>query len=346
MRILHLAPLWFPVCTDAVGGIESFLAGLIAALERSGCRNRLVASGDSRTAAELVPAVPSSLYAPMTAGTAWEYEYYEQHQLMVALEQARDVDLVHSHAGRGAYALSAVPNDAWRVLHTHHTPVTPDLEWFVVRHPGVWFSTVSECQAHRLRARGAARCEAIHNGVDMAAFTFQPRAGDGLLFIGRMEWVKGPDRAVQVARALGRPLTLAGPVIDETYFARSIAPCLDDQIRYVGMVGHRRKDELLGQAACLLVPSRQEEGFSMVSVEAMATGTPVVALDNGALPEVVEPGVTGYLTSDEESMAELATGAAMLDRAAVRARAAARFDVAVVAERYHELYTRILDGPQ
>ncbi len=341
MKILHLAPLWFPVSQDSLGGIETFLTGLIAALEKLGCRNTLIASGDSRTTAELVPVVPQNLYDQMRSGTAAEYEYYEQHQLLLALERAAEFDVVHSHAGWSAYVLSGTPGLWARVLHTQHNPVYRDQEWFVRQHPEMWISTVSEFQARRLWRQGAARCYAIHNGIDMASLTFQPRGGEGLLFIGRLEEGKGPDLAVQVARTLGRPLILAGPMVDEEFFDRTVRPFLDGQIRYVGMVDHHRKTELFGQAACVLMPSRWEEPFGLVAVEAMACGTPVVALANGALPEIVEPGLTGYLGRDEEALAILVTHALRLDRSAIRARAAARFDMPVVAERYHNLYTQI-----
>jgi glycosyltransferase involved in cell wall biosynthesis len=341
MRILHLAPLWFPVSQDSHGGIETFLSGLIAALDKLGCQNTLIASGDSRTVAELVPVVPQNLYAQMQAGTAAEYVYYEQHQLRLALELAADYDVVHSHLGWGAYVLSGVPGLQARVLHTQHNPVYQDQEWFIHRYPDLWISTVSKCLARKFWQQGATRCHVIHNGIDMTTLTFQPHGGEGLLFLGRIEEKKGPDLAVQVARALGRPLILAGPIVDEGFFDRTIRPSLNGQIRYVGVVNHRQKTELFGQAACVLMPSRCEEGFGLVAIEAMACGTPVVALARGALPEIVEPGLTGYLSGNEEALAELVIRAVQLNRADIRARAIARFDVPVIAEWYRQLYTQV-----
>src|SRR5918997_1363201 len=302
MKILHLAPLWFPVSQDSHGGIETFLSGLIASLEKLGCRNTLIASGDSHTVAELVSVVPLNLYAQMQVGTAAEYAYYEQHQLLLALELAADYDVVHSHLGWGAYVLSGVPGLQARVLHTQHNPVYQDQEWFIHRHPDLWISTVSKCLARKFWQQGATRCHVVQNGIKMATLTFQPHSGEGLLFLGRIEEKKGPDLAVQVARALGRPLILAGPVVDEEFFDRAIRPFLNGQIRYVGVVNHRQKTELFGQAACVLMPSRWEEPFGLVSIEAMACGTPVVALGNGALPEVVEPGRTGYVAEDDAQL--------------------------------------------
>jgi glycosyltransferase involved in cell wall biosynthesis len=342
VKILHLAPLWFPVSRDSFGGIETFLNGLIVALETLGCQNTLIASGDSRTTADLVSVVPVNLHTQMQDGTAMEYFYYEQHQLLLALELAAEYDVVHSHLGWGAYVLSSVPGLQTRVLHTHHNPVYRDLEWFVRQHPDMWISTVSEFLARKLWRQGATRCHAIHNGIDMETFTFQPRGGEGLLFLGRMEEKKGPDLAVQVARVLDRPLILAGPMVDEGFFNRTIRPFLNDHIQYVGVASHRQKTELFGRAACALVPSRWKEPFGLVAIEAMACGTPVVALAHGALPEIVEPGLTGYLSRNEETLSDLVTRAVQLDRADIRARAAGRFDISVVAEQYRQLYTQVI----
>src|ERR1043166_1966712 len=324
MKILPLGPLWFPVSRDAAGGRETWLAGLIDALEKIGCRNTLLASGDSRIPAELVPVVPRNLIAMMAEQLAAEHAYYEQHQLLLALERAADFDVIHSHLSPGAYALSGVPGIGARALHTQHTPVWGDMEAFVRRHPNLWFSTVSEFQARKLRQHGATRCTVIHNGIDVASFTFQARGGDGLVFLGRIEKGKGPDLAVEVARKLGRPLPLAGPIADGELFAPAIEPPLGDQIRYVGILDHERKNKLLGEACCALLPFRGAEGFGMVSIEAMACGTPVVALASGALPEVVEPGTTGYLTTNESELAGLVAKALKLDRGKVRERVAAR----------------------
>src|SRR5262249_23831863 len=196
------------------------------------------------------------------------------------------------------------------------------------------------CQARRLGRQGG-RCPVIPNGLNVAAFPFGGRAGDGLLFIGRMEWGKGPDLAVQVARALGRPLVLAGPIVDGDFFRRRVEPFLSPDIRYVGVVDHQRKTELFAAAACALLPFRGEEAFGMVMIEAMACGPPVVALAGGAAAEIVEPGVTGFVTADETKLSELVEAALALDRATVRTRAAARFDIGVVARRYLDAYAGV-----
>ena len=183
-------------------------------LEEFDCQSTLLASGDSRCAGELVPVVPIALREAMAARSVTEHVYYEQHQLREAIERASGYDLIHSHVGPGAYVLSAV---APSVLHTQHSPVYGDLIWFAKHHPNVWFSTVSQFQAQKLGR--ASRCEAIHNGIDVSSYMFSADGGEGLVFIGRIEEAKGPDLAIDVANALGLPLTLAGPVVDKHFFA-------------------------------------------------------------------------------------------------------------------------------
>ena len=343
MKILHLGPLWFPVSRDAAGGRETWLAGLISALEKLGCRNTLLAAGDSQTPAELVPVVPRYLVAMMTDNLAGEAQYYQEHQLTLALARAAEFDVIHSHLSPGVFSLSAVPGIGARVLHTQHTPVWQDFEWFIRQHPNLWLNTVSDFQARKLRAAGAQRCSVVHNGIDVKSFTFQPQ-GTGLVFLGRIDHGKGPDIAVAIARQLGLPLTLAGPLIDRELFTEKIEPYLGEQIRYVGVVNHAQKNALLGAAACALLPFRGAEGFGLVCIEAMACGTPVVALANGALPEVVEPDVTGYLTLREDELAALVAPALKLNRAQIRQCVATRFDLSVVAANYLKLYAQIVAG--
>jgi glycosyltransferase involved in cell wall biosynthesis len=336
VKVLHLAPLWFPVSPDAAGGRETQLAILLKHLQPLGVTNTVLATGDSRVEAELIPVAPQNLMDAMKAGVAQEYHYFEQHLLCLAHDLAGQFDVIHSHLSPAVFA-GFGPN----FLHTQHTPVWQDLQWFVGRHPNCWINTVSEYQARHLRTAGARRVSVIHNGAEPESFPFQPEPGGGLVFLGRLESAKGPDLAIQVARQLGCPLTLAGPIVDPPFFDQQIAPNLDAQIRYVGVVNHAQKTGLLGAARVALLPFRGAEGFGMVSIEAMACGTPVVALANGALPEVVEPGVTGYLTRTETELPALVQQAAKLDRAAVRARMAARFDMRIVAQKYRQLYDTI-----
>ncbi|MEA3189267.1 MAG: hypothetical protein QOD99_3097, partial [Chthoniobacter sp.] len=201
MKVLHICPLWFPIAADAPGGIETFLARLIGSLKELGCSSTLLAVEGSVVEGDVVPGFPVGVREKMTHGSATEYEYYQQHQVRMALDLAPQFDVIHSHVGVGAYILSGIPSIGERVLHTHHTPIYDDMIWHIERHPEMWLSMVSDFQARRLGY--PPHCEVIPNGIDVSSFSFSAEPGEGLFFIGRIEHVKGPDLAVNVARTLG-----------------------------------------------------------------------------------------------------------------------------------------------
>ena len=340
LKILHLAPLWHPIKRDAHGGIETLLFELIEKLDQLGFENTLIASGDSEVNAEVIAPVESNLVGQMREGTACEYSWYEQEQLCMALERAQQFDIIHSHLTPGAYWLSSVHGLRARVLHTLHSTIHGDTKRFFRQRPDLWLSTVSQYQLSELGG-GAPKRRIVHNGLPVERFTFNAAPKDGLLFMGRIESQKGPDLAVDTARALKERLQLAGPILDRSLFASRIEPHISDRIQYVGVLNHDQKNERLGSARCVLMPSRWQEPFGLVAVEAMACGTPVVALANGALPELIEDGLTGFVTDDPAELPHLTEAAFNLDRSAIRARALERFDIATSAKRYGELYEEI-----
>jgi glycosyltransferase involved in cell wall biosynthesis len=198
---------------------------------------------------------------------------------------------------------------------------------------------VSEFQARSYEGRP--NIELIPHGIETDAFPFGER-GDYLLFLGRMIEDKGPLKAIEIARTVGMPLVLAGPAEDG--FDEKLAPQINGrEITYVGRVEPAERDRLLAGAAALLYPLLYPEPFGLVVIEALACGTPVLAVGIGAVPELIEPGLTGYLADSWDGLAELVAPTMALDRRTIRDRAIERFDYRRMVDRHEELYRRIVE---
>jgi glycosyltransferase involved in cell wall biosynthesis len=184
----------------------------------------------------------------------------------------------------------------------------------------------------------------IHHGIVLDDFPFNPTGSENLLFFGRMHPDKGAAEAIAVANATNRKLAMYGIVQDQGYYERSVVPALNDRITHPGAVGGEDRTRALGSAAALLHLINFDEPFGLSVIEAMACGTPVIAIDRGSMPELIEHGVTGFLVN---SVAEAIAAVARLpeiDRAACRAAVAERFSVERMADRYIALYKTIIGG--
>jgi glycosyltransferase involved in cell wall biosynthesis len=246
------------------------------------------------------------------------------------------VDLIHFH---GLDFYEYLPECAIAKLATLHLPV----EWYpqsVFELRGVTLNYVSRTQA------AGRPGPVIPNGVDVERYAGQFTKQDYLLTLGRICPEKGTDVALQVAHRLDMPMVVAGPVHEfefhRTFFREQVEPLLDEKRRYVGPVGLRDKPELLGGARCLLIPSSVAETSSLVAMEAMSAGTAVVAFPSGALPEVVEDGVTGFLCDTEEEMAAAVKHVGEISPDACRARAMVRFSSSRMIADYLQLYRELV----
>ncbi len=334
-----VAPLWYPIAPDR-GGIEQIVLALGRELVRSGHRVTLFASGDSAPIDRLIAVCPTGVVSAMEAGSASDYSLYEAAAVARVLEHAHELDVLHSHLGIRLVPLSTridVP-----VVHTLHTSISSDMRWILAQFPGRHITTVSRWQAASVD--GFADGTVIPNGIDLDVFPFSAEADEYLLVLGRVEAAKGVHVAIDVARASGRPLVIAGPIVDSPYFADRIRPELDDRVRWVGPVGGAEKLRLLQRAHALLFPAQWDEAFGLVMVEAMACGTPVVAIERGAVAEIVIDGVNGFRADGVAALPDLVARIGELDRARVRASVTERFSHRRMAVDYVRLYRRILAG--
>ncbi len=266
----------------------------------------------------------------------WDWQFTEYMHVGHAYSQARDFDVIHCHSYE--FGLPFVPFVQTPNVHTHHVQMEPGVVAGYRRMAQV--PLVAASRFHASLYGGRPNMHLIPHGIETAAFPFGDGSGGYLLFLGRMIRDKGPREAIEIARRVRRPLVLAGPA--EEGFEENVAPHIDgDQVSYVGRVDAQERNRLLAGAAAILYPLLYPEPFGLVMIEAMACGTPVLGVAIGAVSELVEPGVTGFLAPSWEGLAELVPQALVLDRHAIRARAVERFDYTRMVDQHEALYARL-----
>jgi glycosyltransferase involved in cell wall biosynthesis len=336
MRIAQIAPLIESVPPTLYGGTERVVSTLTEELVKRGHDVTLFASGDSETAACLVPVVPRSLRLD---GKARDHVAHTIVAVTRVFERANEFDLIHNHLDYLAFPfvrLSEVP-----VVTTTHGRLDEPEE---VRNLYRFFRdvplvSISDRQRDPLPYNNW--LSTVYHGIDFSRLQLHPRPGTYLAFLGRASPEKRVDRAIEVARDLDMPLKIAAKVdeVDAEYFEHAIRPHLDHPlIEFVGEVREDQKCEFLGNAYAYLFPIDWPEPFGLTMVEAMACGTPVVAMNRGSVPEVVSEGVTGYVCDTFADFIDKVVKAGALDRARCRAEAQRRFSITTMASAYEDVY--------
>jgi len=332
LRVALLGPVAWRTPPRAYGPWELVVSLLAEGLVARGVDVTLFATLDSQTSAKLDGVCPRPYNEdPQLDGRVWE-ALHTGH----CLERSGEFDLVHNH-------LDWLPLTMSR---SFRPPMLTTIHGFGDRRilPAYQRSTsafVSISDADR--APELEYLATVHHGIEVSQWPFVPEPGPALVVFGRIHPDKATADAVRIARRVGRPLIICGPVHDETYYAEQVAPHVDgESVRYLGNVGGADRARVLGQAAALLHPLGFDEPFGLSVVEAMACGTPVVAYRRGALPETVEEGVTGFLVADADGAVAAVPLALALDRARVAAEAQRRFSADRMVEEYLAVYERLL----
>ncbi len=341
MRILLTADPEIPVPPVGYGGIERIVDALVRHFRGAGHEVGLVAHPASRTPA-------ARLFTWPGPRSASRLDTLRNTLLLRRAVRVFQPDVLHSFSRLG-YLLPLLPTALPKVMSYQRHTGGRGLTWAArIGGRSLCFTGCSEFICRMGRPRGGT-WHAIPNFVELEKMTFVPRvpADAPLVFLSRVESIKGPDLAIEVARASGRRLIIAGNRAESgpqrEFWDRAIAPHLGrDGIDYVGEVDDVRKNALLGSAAAMIVPIRWDEPFGIVFAEALAAGTPVITCARGALPEIVEPGVTGCFITSAEEGAQAVLRLPQLDRAACRRAAEARFSVGPCAARYLETYRSLL----
>jgi glycosyltransferase involved in cell wall biosynthesis len=333
LRIAHVGPVATTIPAARNGSVELVTALLTDALVELGHDVTLFATGKTVTKAKL--------HAIFEAGyweephELWPWELCELMNLSAACERAADFDILHY---QGAYypmsiafsRLVSIP-----MVHTlHHQPNPGQVEMWR-RYRDTHYVALSNYQAKVLT--GFDSVTTIPHGLDIQNFPFGASAEDYLVFLGRFTPGKGVLEAIEVAKRSGIRLLMAASA--DEYYRTAIEPHVDGKlIEYVGELDFHNKTRLLAGAKALIYPIQQGEPFGLVLAEAMACGTPVAALRKGAVPEIVQQGVSGYAFDDLEQLIAGLPSVFALDRARVRAHASENFDVKTMARAYEALY--------
>jgi glycosyltransferase involved in cell wall biosynthesis len=338
LRIAHVAPVATTVPPPKSGSVEVMTSLLTEGLVARGLDVTLFATADSRTSARLSAIHPHGYWHD---GNMWPWELYEMLNLAAAVERAREFDVIHYEAPYYPISLAFSRLSSAPILQTVHHAPNPSEVALWARYPEAPFVAISQEQARRLS--GVNVVATILHAVDTAAFAFSPTPKDYLLFIGRFTEGKGVLAAIELASRVGLPLVLAAA--ENEYYRQHVAPHVDGtRIIYHGEVDHAEKVRLYGGARALLYPIQADEPFGLVLAESMACGTPVAALDRGAVREVVEPDVTGVVFPDLEQMTLGLPRVLALDRRRVRARAIERFGVDRMVDEYVAVYRRLAEA--
>jgi glycosyltransferase involved in cell wall biosynthesis len=339
MRVVVVAPPWYEIPPRAYGGVEAVCFDLAEGLVSHGHDITLIGAGSRNTSADFVATFrspPSGLSSP---DRVWS-------ELIHAAKAARavdaiDPDIVHDHsvagpltsAGRRCPTVTTVHGEVEGCFGDFYRNLPPDA------------SLVALSQSQRSLAPDLPWEGVVHNGISVAAFPFHRKKDDFVLFLGRMSPDKGPDLAIEAARRAGVSIVLAarctGPA-ERRYFEETIRPRLGAGATWLGEVDLGQKRDLLSRASCLLAPIRWDEPFGLVLVEALACGTPVVALKRGAVPEIVIDGVTGFIRTHPDELPDALLRLDELDPVACRLDAERRFSVDAMVCGYERIYELVL----
>jgi glycosyltransferase involved in cell wall biosynthesis len=334
-----VAPPYFTLPPAAYGGVEAVVADLVDELVERGHEVTLVGAGEHRTRAQRF--FPT--YADPPGRRVGEPLPEMVHAARVArLLEECDVDLVHDHTLAGP--LLARGRSA-PTLVTVHGPVSGELgELYRALAGAIRLVGISDSQ--RAAAPDLPWLATVHNAVRVESFPFRTEKEEFALFLGRFHPEKSPHLAVDAARAAGIPIVLAGKCsepVEHAYFEREVEPRLGSDATLFGVADGPAKRDLLSRARCLLFPISWDEPFGLVMIEAMACGTPVVALRRGSVPEIVTNGCTGIVVDDPADLADAIHRARRLDAAECRKRAGSAFGVAAMATGYELAYRRLID---
>ncbi len=344
LRIAQVAPPMERVPPLAYGGTERIVHGLVVELDRRGHAVTTFASGDSDVPGRLIPTVPEALRPTGYIGDTLPWFHLTMHEVLSRIDE---FDVIHSHlewAGLLLARLSPIP-----VISTFHGRL--DLPWATALLDDAPGSLVAISQNQASTHPDVPWAAIVHNGLDLQDSPFDRRRSDTLCFVGRVAPEKGIVDAIEIAQKAGRRLRIAAKIApigpERAYYDAVFAPALEaagSEVEFLGELSQADRDALFADSYASLMPGGWPEPFGLVAIEALATGTPVIARRIGALPEIIRDGVDGFFGDDVTAMAFQIDRVADLDREAIRASVLERFSVDRMTDGYEAVYRDVLGG--
>jgi glycosyltransferase involved in cell wall biosynthesis len=334
MRVAMLAPISWRVPPRHYGPWERVVSLLTEGLVRRGVDVTVFATADSITSARLVSVCPRGY----SEDPALDPKVWECLHISAVFERAAEFDLIHNQFDFLPLSYSALVKTP--VLTTIHGFSSERIVPVFQKYNGrAHYVAISDADRHPALDYVAT----VHHGIPPEEFTLRQKPGDYLVFFGRIHPDKGVVEAIELARASGRPLIIAGIIHDQAYFDSKIAPQIDgDQIRYVGSLGPEERDRVLGGARALIHLINFKEPFGLTMIEAMACGTPVIARGLGSVPEVVADRQTGFIVDGPDQALEAVRRVDELDRTEIRRHVEQNFSRDRMVERYIDVYEKVL----
>jgi glycosyltransferase involved in cell wall biosynthesis len=327
-----LSPVAWRTPPRQYGAWETVAGNVAEGLVARGWDVTLFASGDSVTSARLHAVVDHGYEEDRSI----DPKVAEYLHIPEVFEHAAEFDLIHSHYDFMALAYSRLVKTP--MVTTIHGFSSPQILPVYRKYRDGYFVSISDSD----RLPELNYVATVYNGIDLGLYPFQPRAGEDLIFLGRIHPDKGVHLAIEVAQRSGRRLTIAGIVQDRGYFEEQVQPHLNESVRFVGPVDVAGKNELFASAYALLHLNTLPERFGLVLAEANAAGVPVIAMDLGSCREVIADGVTGFLAGGVDEAVQCLDRVGEIDRAACRQRVVERFSVDTMVRGYERVYADVL----
>jgi glycosyltransferase involved in cell wall biosynthesis len=341
MKIAQIAPLIEKVPPKTYGGTERVVSALTEELVKRGHDVTLFASGDSVTAAKLVPIYPKNLREAKL--NPFEENSIRLMGIGAPYNQQDEFDLIHDHNlpfSAPAANLARTP-----VVATLHGPIDPGNQELYEKLNNPYLVSISNAQIPKKAKLN--NITTIYHGFDIKKYPFSERMGNYLLYVGRIAPKKGLHHAISVALKLNMRLIIAAKLdwhIHEDYYIKEVKPHLGDQIQWIGEATEFERNQLMAHAAAFLHPACWEEPFGLTMIESLTCGTPVIAFNRGSVPELIRNGKTGFIVENAAEMAEAVARIGKINRKVCRQYALANFNVEKMTDEYEIVYNAILSG--